>query len=215
MNGRMKFGRILGAAGALMVAGALVLGPTIAQADPPADPNGVKNATTCAEVGFPLSTQFNGPITSDVYNAGLFTVTITSNQFVTISGIADGVDFQAVVVKGGDAYNVYYSLVANMQSPLNNGGNVPTISHWFACYTYTPPTSSSEGPTTSGAPTTAGAPSTGDEVENLPPVPEEQPESGALPQTGWLGTNLTLLLGLGMLAAGGLAIGLTRRAAKS
>jgi LPXTG-motif cell wall-anchored protein len=58
-------------------------------------------------------------------------------------------------------------------------------------------------------------PSTGDEVENLPPVIEEAPQSGALPQTGWVGTNLTVLLGLAMMAAGGLAIGFTRRSAKS
>ncbi len=51
-------------------------------------------------------------------------------------------------------------------------------------------------------------------VENLPPVPAVSPESGALPQTGWAGTNLTILLGLAMMAAGGLAIGVTRRSAK-
>lgn len=78
-----------------------------------------------------------------------------------------------------------------------------------------------EGSTTTQAPTTTQE-STTSSVENLPPTESSEvlsepplPESGALPQTGWLGTNLTLLLGLAMLASGGLAIGFTRRSAKS
>jgi hypothetical protein len=52
----------------------------------------------------------------------------------------------AVVVKGGNGYNVY----SNQQvlppavlapqhyiSPLNGGGNVPDLSHWFICYRLT------------------------------------------------------------------------------
>jgi hypothetical protein len=49
----------------------------------------------------------------------------------------------AVVVKGGDGYNVYSNPAylpptlnppQHYISPFNGGGNVPTISHWFVCY---------------------------------------------------------------------------------
>jgi hypothetical protein len=49
----------------------------------------------------------------------------------------------AVVVKGGNGYNTYTDstyLPPTLQPDqhyiptLNNGGNVPTISHWFVCY---------------------------------------------------------------------------------
>jgi hypothetical protein len=46
---------------------------------------------------------------------------------------------RAVIVKGGPAYNVYrYSAGqtsdAGLTSPLNGGGNIPTISHYVVCY---------------------------------------------------------------------------------
>jgi len=108
------------------------------------------NATTCAGVGYPNSLQYDGSTTSSVYVGPLFTATVTSDQFVTISAVAAGVTFQAIVVKGGDGYHVYNPPVANMQSPLNGGGNVPALSHWYACYTYVPPVTT----TTTVAPTT-------------------------------------------------------------
>jgi hypothetical protein len=49
----------------------------------------------------------------------------------------------AVVVKGGPAYNVYSNPAflpptlppdQHYISPLNGGGNVPDLSHWFICY---------------------------------------------------------------------------------
>lgn len=103
------------------------------------------NVVNCGQVGFPGSqTAFaNGanPIT-----AGGFTTTITgSGTQANISlPLPAGVAVQAVVVKGGPAYNVYSDAAVlpptlaspqNYISPLNGGGNVPTISHWFICYT--------------------------------------------------------------------------------
>ena len=84
------------------------------------------NVTTCAQVGFPGSVQYNGSIVTSVDVTALFTATVVGNKYVTISNIASGVVFQAVVLKGGNGYNVYNPPVASMRSPLNNGGNVQT-----------------------------------------------------------------------------------------
>ena len=109
------------------------------------------NVVNCGQVGFAGSqTAFgNGanPIT-----AGGFTTTITGSgtQANITLPLPAGVAVQAVVVKGGPAYNVYSNAAVlpptlaspqNYISPLNGGGNVPTISHWFICYTggNTPP----------------------------------------------------------------------------
>lgn len=64
------------------------------------------------------------------------------NVEITSDGEDAGVVIDAVVVKGSDGYNVYQSPFVppeaeppqNYISPLNNGGNVPDISHWFVCY---------------------------------------------------------------------------------
>ena len=179
--------------------------------------------------------QYNGATKSTtVVVPGLFTVTVTGNKSVTITDVAAGVHVNKVVVKGGPAYNVYdvdnSSSWTAMVSPLNGGGNVPDISHWFACYSSSDDDSDSDdddGDDDSddgddsddevgddGDDQQSEAP-TPEEQQSEAPVPEDKTESGALPLTGWLGSNLILGLGLAMLAAGGLAFGVTRRSAKS
>jgi hypothetical protein len=71
------------------------------------------------------------------------------NVEITSDGEDAGVVVDAVVVKGGDGYNVYRDPYVppaldppqNYISPLNMGGNVADISHWFVCYSLdeTPP----------------------------------------------------------------------------
>ncbi|HEX6685499.1 MAG TPA: DUF5979 domain-containing protein [Candidatus Limnocylindrales bacterium] len=64
------------------------------------------------------------------------------NVTITPAGVAAGVVIDAVVVKGGDGYNVYRDPYVpptlpspqNYISPLTNGGNIPDLSHWFVCY---------------------------------------------------------------------------------
>jgi LPXTG-motif cell wall-anchored protein len=65
---------------------------------------------------------------------------------VTITNPAAVID--AVVVKGGNGYNVYANPVflppglpapQHYISPLNGGGEVPNLSHWFICYHLTTP----------------------------------------------------------------------------
>jgi LPXTG-motif cell wall-anchored protein len=79
------------------------------------------------------------------------------DQYLTINSVADGIIVTGIVVKGGPAYNVYVpdeGLEAtppwtDLRSPLNDGGNIPTISHWFACGVPNGKTPSSEAPTKS------------------------------------------------------------------
>jgi uncharacterized repeat protein (TIGR01451 family) len=109
------------------------------------------NVTTCAGIGLASDTQLgsdsNGnasdPNVAGVVktNAGLVQPGVGEEVDITTTGATVVVD--AVMVKGGDGYNVYSNptyLPPTLQpdqhyiSPLNNGGNVPTISHWFVCY---------------------------------------------------------------------------------
>ena len=117
------------------------------------------NVTTCAAAGFSPDIQI-GPGTnvsaSDAYIAGTVlpnagTVQPGFGQEVNIAitpdGVAAGVTIDAVIVKGGAAYNVYTNATSlppllppdqHYISPFNGGGNVPDISHWFVCYRLTP-----------------------------------------------------------------------------
>jgi len=60
-------------------------------------------------------------------------INITSAGFVGV-----------IYVKGGPAYNVYNfppltSPITGLHPPVNNGGNIAGISHWFACGSQPPP----------------------------------------------------------------------------
>ena len=78
------------------------------------------------------------------------------NVTITPAGVTAGVVIDAVIVKGGDGYNVYSNPAflpptlgppQHYISPLTGRlgfGNVPNISHWFICYRLvTPPPSGS------------------------------------------------------------------------
>jgi hypothetical protein len=109
------------------------------------------NATTCEDVGFPDSTQVgadgNGSADDDNVsgevseNAG--SIQPGTGEELNVSIASDAVVIDAVVVKGGNGYNVYSDPSVlppaldppqHYISPLNGGGNVPAISHWFVCY---------------------------------------------------------------------------------
>jgi hypothetical protein len=64
---------------------------------------------------------------------------------ITAAGRDAGVVIHAVVVKGSDGHNIYeredvvpprLEAPQNYISPLNRGGNIADISHWFVCYTF-------------------------------------------------------------------------------
>lgn len=139
------------AAASLAVAAAVtgIALSTGAQAAETDDPRAVAhdgNATTCAAAGL------SGDLVdkSDLeFTGGV----VDSDTSVTITGVADGLDVTGIVVKGGDAYNVYEPGArglsadvpwADLVAPINNGGQQPQLSHWYVCAEETeePPTSS-------------------------------------------------------------------------
>ncbi len=101
------------------------------------------NAVSCSQIGLEGSTTLFGD--GDNALSGAVTGSVQAQagggQESTISATADGVVIDAVVVKGGDGYNVYYptnnvfpAYPGPYMAPLNGGGNVPAFSHWFVCY---------------------------------------------------------------------------------
>ena len=91
------------------------------------------NATTCADVGDSspsiLFTNGNGD-NSDANVSG----TVTGGNTLNVTVLNPAVQVNAVVVKGGNGYNVYRGNFPDMIPPLNNGGQLGAISHWFVCY---------------------------------------------------------------------------------
>jgi len=129
--------------GAALMLSSLVAGGASAIVGNPVEVDG--NATTCAQVGYPGSTKLEGAITSGTVTGGLIGYTVTDDKYVTLTSVDPSVTIQVVVVKGGDNYHLYNPPLADMRSPLNGGGNVPDLSHWFLCYTV------SQGTTTTAA----------------------------------------------------------------
>ena len=133
----------------------LLLGSSaVASAEDTQDPRAIAhdgNVTTCGSAG--VSGTLLKPVVDYQFTGGVPNV----DQYVTITGVSGGVTVSAVVVKGGDGYNVYVpgrlGLPAtppwtNLRSPLNGGGNIPQISHWYVCGTVTTPSSITGKPTT-------------------------------------------------------------------
>jgi hypothetical protein len=108
-----------------------------AGADLPSDPRAEfvdgANATTCADVGDSspniLFTKGNAN-NSDANVSG----TVTGGNTLNVTVLNPDVQVNAVVVKGGNGYNVYRGNFPDMIPPFNNGGQLGNISHWFVCY---------------------------------------------------------------------------------
>jgi hypothetical protein len=109
------------------------------------------NATTCAGAGLEGTSAPSGKIT---YSA--------TDTNVDITAVDSAYQVTGVVVKGGPAYNVYLptGLGAlpwqNLRSPLTEHGQLPDISHWFACVK--PASSPTPTPTLEGTPTPTPTP---------------------------------------------------------
>jgi len=116
------------------------------------------NAVTCAQAGLAGSIVSKDDIDY-----------LESDTHLRIFAVADGIELTGIVVKGGPAYNVYPGDVWDfLHAPINPGGQIPAISHWFACGveeggTTTPTTTGTSSPTTtdSTAPTTSDSESSG------------------------------------------------------
>lgn len=182
------------------------------------------NATTCAGAGLTGSTVDGTQLVRD----GQATVNGDSTM-VTVNSLAPGTALVAIVVKGGDAYNVYQPgerglsaspPYSDLHSPLvGQNKNVPTISHWFACTTQAGSTGggstgggstgggSTGGTTGSGSTGTGGSPS--GQVDSASTTPPGS-NSKALAETGFDPT-LPTVLGVLLLLAGLLVLVTPRR----
>ncbi|KDN18534.1 LPXTG cell wall anchor domain-containing protein [Amycolatopsis rifamycinica] len=111
----------------------------------------VGNATKCKDIGLGKAV--------DVSDQLKVTGGTTKDQYLTVTGVAEGVTVAAIVVKGGNEYNTYVpgkkglSAVPpweKLHAPMvgKDFKNVPQISHWFACGTKT------DKPTETATPTT-------------------------------------------------------------
>ncbi len=129
--------------------------PVAAPSDPRADfVSG--NVVTCAGAGIlPAQgvtiVQVGAPLNNsaaDVNVSGTVSPHPGGGEEVNVTILGPNVVIDAVVVKGGDGYNIYSNpavlppALAPPQryiSPLVGTGNVPRISHWFICYHETTP----------------------------------------------------------------------------
>jgi hypothetical protein len=134
-------------------------------ADSPSDGRAVfypGNVTTCGGVGLGSDKQIGAEGNKSAGNASV-SGTAKVNAGSVQPGTGEELDVatigdtavHAVVIHGGNGYNKYAdpsSLPPRLQpdqhyiAPLTNGGNVPTLSHWFVCYS-----------AASGTPVPAGA----------------------------------------------------------
>ncbi|WP_245900483.1 hypothetical protein [Prauserella shujinwangii] len=112
------------------------------------------------------------------------------DRFLTITGIPDGAEVTGIIVKGGDKYNLYVPgekglpeepTWEKLRAPLNKGGQIPQISHWFLCGTVTTPTTS----TTTGTSDTETTPpsSTVSSPETSTSTPTSGETSSSAPST--------------------------------
>jgi hypothetical protein len=125
----------------------------VAAAQSPSDPTRATfhlgNVTTCAQIGFGGSNQLSGQGSeshldvSGIVQVNAGPVHPGQGEELNVPITGPNVVIDAVVVKGGPAYNLYTdpaflppTLPPNQHyiSPLNGGGNVPEISHWIVCY---------------------------------------------------------------------------------
>jgi hypothetical protein len=131
---------------AASVSAALTLAAPAAAEAPAEDPRATQhdgNATTCEGVGLAgeLLAWWEDDKNVDAleFEGGR----PESDQALTITEVlVDDVEVTGIVVKGGPRHNVYVpgesGLPAtpawkNLTAPLNRGGAVPEISHWFVC----------------------------------------------------------------------------------
>ncbi|MBB3663869.1 hypothetical protein FB384_002773 [Prauserella sediminis] len=111
-----------------------------------------------------------------------------AETFLTITEVPAGVEVTGILVKGGPAYNLYEPgerglpqdpAWEKLRSPLNNGGKIAAISHWFLCGTGVP-TETTTPPGSTPPPDTT-----------TPPESTTPSESTTPPETTTTGTDTT------------------------
>ncbi|MEU0880311.1 LPXTG cell wall anchor domain-containing protein [Lentzea sp. NPDC005914] len=166
-----------------------------------------KNVTTCEAAGLPGKTIASGQIKAEADDVYI--------------DVLDHTGITAVVVKGGDAYNVYLASAlsegwTDLHSPLNPNGKPAGISHWFACGELTgeqPPTE--EVPPTKEQPPTETVTSTPSSSATTPATsvttsPAAPAGAEELASTGF-GSAWLLGVGAALVAAGAAVLLVLRR----
>jgi hypothetical protein len=99
-------------------------------------------SSACSALGYgSTGTKVDGAYSQKV-GGYQFTVSGSGKQYLAFAptGGTPTSTILAVIVKGGDAYDVYNyrgnprTSDAGLTAPYNNGGNLPTISHYVVCY---------------------------------------------------------------------------------
>jgi hypothetical protein len=178
------------------------------------------NATTCLpdaqdDVSFAGSTQVGATGGGDAGDGNVSGV--SDGQFLDVTILNPLVVIDAIIVKAGNAYNVYGpedAPFSDLRAPLTNGGQLPEISHWFICYhlsqsnggtTTTTTTATTATTATTGSPTTtAPAEVLGRQITS-PSSAGSVAGSEALARTGSPEAYWYVLAGLAFLV-GGLAL---------
>ena len=196
-----RLARALAAAG-LMVAGiGLIPHAAGATTSPTEDPRATVvsgNVTTCAAVGYGSDLQLG----ADSSSGGTANDIVVTNNGTYLQVSNSGTYLiDVIIVKGGDAYNVYPGTVtSNLRGPLNDGGNIPAIGHWFLCYHAGEATTTTTDPAT----TTTTDPATTTSTTSAQAKAETVNQSGTLPVTGSNETMPLIALGLLLIVTGGL-----------
>jgi hypothetical protein len=144
--------------------------------DPRATATVSGNVTTCSAIGLGVDTMVGSSSNANAGDANVAgTVTANAGSVqpgsgqevdIALAGTPGSVVIDAVVVKGGNGYNTYTNSTylpptllprQHYIPPRNNGGNVPTISHWFVCYHLDPGAMTPEVPVAILLPVAAGA----------------------------------------------------------
>ena len=124
------------------------------------------NATTCSDLGFGADTMIGSSTGGNASDSNV-SGTVKPNAGPTQTGKGEELDIgiigpnsaniavDAVMVKGGNGYNTYTTTTympptpqpdQHYIAPYNNGGNIPTISHWLVCYRIQPGAAAPEVP---------------------------------------------------------------------
>lgn len=174
--------RVVRSASAVLVASVFVAlaSTSAAWADSASDPRATAavsgNVTTCSAVGLSGDTVVGSSSNANAGDANI-SGTVAANASsvqpgsgqevnIAVTGTPGTVVIDAVVIKGGNGYNTYTNptYLPPMLQPrqhyipaLNNGGNVPTISHWFVCYHLDPGAMTPEVPAALMLPLVGGA----------------------------------------------------------
>jgi LPXTG-motif cell wall-anchored protein len=169
------------------------------------------NATTCEDAG----------LEGDLLSAGQIEGTISGDdkQFLNVEVLDPDVVITGTVVKGANAYRVYYGdPVPDMTAPLKKG-KYPAISHWYVCgveqdESPTTPTDEPTKPTDEPTKPTDEPTKPTDEPtkptdEPTTPAKPELPVTGGDSGNGWLAAA-----GAALLAAGSGLVLVGRRAGK-